>query len=219
MSQLALIPGVDYAEPTHTQALSTITDAGMLLGMCKRYTYIPSGDTVIRIGPWGGTTVNHSAANQMGFFQIYLFDRAMTISTSRVSLRAAGSIAGTVRVAIFNIASDGSVGTVVGQSDSTVVPTVAGIIDLTWTTPCSVSAGAYYVGFKTEFTGTTPQWASMTQATWLPHGFGFLTGASNTANNITGYIRNIGAGAFPDMTGLSLTPHYATAIPTVGFAP
>lgn len=215
MAQLALIEGVDYLAPDGDG--SGLTGIG---GGIEWFAYVPPGDTTVRIGPRGGTTVSYTAGSGIALFQLMRFSAGRTITTSRSSIRTAGSLAGVVRHSIYNIASGGGPGTVVGQSDATTSPATAGIIDLTWSTPCVIpSAGTYYVGFKAENTGTNPAWAALTPPTDTPHGFGFLPAASNTANSISGYYRSVGTGVMGDMTGLTLVPHYASAIPWVGFEP
>jgi hypothetical protein len=149
-----------------------------------------------------------------------IFDADRDIDFCQVCVRTAGSVAGTVCVAIYEVAASGGPGLLVGQSDAATVPTVAGPIDLTWTTPCPVEAGVlYWVGFKPEHSGTNPLWSGLSSDTSLCMGASFLTAASNTCNPVTGLFRlSMDAGAFPaDMTATAMSAHYNTNLPWVGF--
>jgi hypothetical protein len=212
---------VGAAAASHTQALTTITGTGMLPGLSRRVTYQPSGSVLVLIGPKGGAgSVTYASGNSVGHFRPMIWDSDRTIDFSQICVRVAGSLAGTARVAIYELASTNGPGLLVGQSDSATVPTVAGPIDLAWTTPCDVEAGKLYlIGFKAEHAGTNPTWACMAIDTSLDMGASFLVAASNTCNSVTGLFKtSMAAGAFPsDMTATAMSAHYNTALPWVGF--
>jgi hypothetical protein len=212
---------VGAAAVSHTQALTTITGKGMLPGLSRRVAYQPSGSVLVLIGPKGGAgSVNYASGSNVGHFRPMIWETDRTIDFSQICVRVAGSLAGTARVAIYELASTNGPGLLVGQSDSATVPAVAGLIDMTWTTPCSVVAGVtYLIGFKPEHAGTNPTWAGMALDTSLDMGASFLASASNTCNPVTGLFRiGMASGAFPsDMTATAMSAHYNTALPWVGF--